>query len=131
MDFIKLTVLQLNSTFFVCRLAEHSRQNAPIKPPQNNFQRDAGRGDISRNDVRGGGNGPGLGGGGGGSNNNYNPGRMEPDRRDHDDRDRRDYADDVNRLDFFRIMFNLIRDSSISSLIYNKSSRRDGPGAVV
>ncbi|KOB75711.1 PRP38 pre-mRNA processing factor 38 domain containing B [Operophtera brumata] len=60
-----------------------------------NFRNDAGggRGDNFRNDAGGrGSQGPALSGG-----NHYNPGRMDPDRREHDDRDRKDYAEDVNR----------------------------------
>ncbi|XP_049886063.1 pre-mRNA-splicing factor 38B isoform X2 [Pectinophora gossypiella] len=56
------------------KLAEHSRQSAATKPVANNYQRASTAG---------------SGGGGGGG---YNP-RTEPDRREHDDRDRRDYGD--------------------------------------
>lgn len=51
------------------RLAEHSRQTAASKPAANPR-------------------------GGGGNASNYNPGRMDSDRREHDDRDRRDYDGD-------------------------------------
>ncbi|XP_031769731.1 pre-mRNA-splicing factor 38B isoform X2 [Galleria mellonella] len=55
------------------RLAEHNRQTAASKPAPN---------------FRGG-----SGGGGGGAGSAYNPGRMDTDRREHDDRDRRDYGE--------------------------------------
>lgn len=55
------------------KLAEHNRQSTANKPATT-YNRGAG------NNV----------GSGAGS---YNPGRMESDRREHDDRDRRDYGD--------------------------------------
>ncbi|KAL4703785.1 hypothetical protein ACJJTC_002920 [Scirpophaga incertulas] len=50
------------------KLAEHSRQTAAAKPPANTRVGSCSAG-------------------------NYNPGRMDSDRREHDDRDRRDYGD--------------------------------------
>ncbi|XP_028160086.1 pre-mRNA-splicing factor 38B-like [Ostrinia nubilalis] len=52
------------------KLGEHNRQSAAAKPAP----------------ARG-----------GGSGNNYNPARVDSDRREHDDRDRRDYGDAENR----------------------------------
>ncbi|KAF9795508.1 hypothetical protein SFRURICE_004880 [Spodoptera frugiperda] len=62
-------------------LAEHNRQSSATKPAANY----RGGGGNSSN----GGNSAGSGGGAGA----YNPSRMDSDRREHDDRDRRDYGE--------------------------------------
>ncbi|CAH1643742.1 unnamed protein product [Spodoptera littoralis] len=63
------------------KLAEHNRQTSATKPAANY----RGGGGNSSN----GGNSAGSGGGTGA----YNPSRMDSDRREHDDRDRRDYGE--------------------------------------
>lgn len=66
--FTKLNLIQ--KLYFGFRLGEHNRQSNAAKPPIANYNRD----------NRGG-------------NSTFNPGRMDGDRREHDDRDRRDYGD--------------------------------------
>lgn len=60
-----------------CRMGEHNRQMSASKPA------------ATYRGGGGGGGGAGAGGGGAG----YGSSRMEVDRREHDDRDRRDYGD--------------------------------------
>lgn len=59
---------------FFTRLAEHNKVSMANKPTSNYRQ------------------------GGAGGGGNYNPGRMEATRREHDDRDRRDYGEAADKL---------------------------------
>lgn len=69
------------------RLGEHNRQTAANKPAAN-FRGGGGSSNGANSAAGGGGGGPGAGAGA----NAYNP-RMDADRREHDDRDRRDYGE--------------------------------------
>lgn len=87
---ISKLVSNLTKTLENTRLGEHNRRTAANKPAAN-FRGGGGTSNGGNNAASG------TGGGGepraAGGANAYNPGRMDADRREHDDRDRRDYGE--------------------------------------